>query len=102
MVFFDTTQGQHVLDVDARLIRNGKVEGAPIAISRLARLADSGGKSQSLSTWFPVANPRLFRSSSGEMWLDVLSTAVPPAHHKSANYVIYQRVELPAGKPSSK
>jgi len=91
-----------VLDVDARLIRNGKIDGAPITISRLARLTDSGGKSQGMSTWFPVANPRLFRPSSGEMWLDVLSTAVPPAHHKSANYVIYQRIEVPTGKPSSK
>jgi hypothetical protein len=83
-----------MLDVDARLIRNRKVEGAPIPLSRLARLPETGGKSQRMSSWFPVANPRIFRRAAGDMWLDVLSTAVPPEHHKSPNYVIYQRFDL--------
>jgi hypothetical protein len=94
VVFFDTTRGGHVLDVDARLIRNAKVEGAAIPLSRLAGLPDAGGKSQSMSSWFPVANPRIFQRAEGDMWLDVLSTAVPPEHHKSPNYVIYQRFDL--------
>jgi hypothetical protein len=102
VVFFDTTRGAHVLDVDARLIRGAKVEGESIPLSRLARLSDAAGKSQGMSSWFPVANPRLFRRPAGDLWLDVLSTAVPPEHHKSPSYVIYQRVELPAGKPSKK
>jgi hypothetical protein len=102
VVFFDTTRGHHVLDVDARLIRNGKVEGAPIVLSRLARLPGAGAKSQGLSSWFPVANPRLFRRAAGDIWLDVLSTVVPPEHHKSPTYVIYQRVELPTGKSAGR
>jgi hypothetical protein len=101
-VFFDTTRGGHMLDVDARLIRNRKVEGAPIPLSRLARLPEIGGKSQRMSSWFPVANPRIFRRAAGDMWLDALSTAVPPEHHKSPSYVIYQRLELPTGKPSKR
>jgi hypothetical protein len=59
-----------MLDVDARLIRNRKVEGAPIPLSRLARLPETGGKSQRMSSWFPVANPRIFRRAAGDMWLD--------------------------------
>lgn len=94
VVFFDTTRGGHMLDVDARLIRNRKVEGAPIPLSRLARLPETDGKSQRMSSWFPVANPRIFRRAAGDMWLDVLSTAVPPEHHKSPSYVIYQRFDL--------
>jgi hypothetical protein len=76
------------------LIRNAKVEGPPIPLSRLARLPETGGKSQSMSTWFPVANPRIFRRAEGDASLDVLSTAVPPEHHKSPSYVIYQRFDL--------
>ena len=43
-VFFDTTDGEHLLDYDARILRNGSVEGASIVLSQLARITAAGEK----------------------------------------------------------
>jgi len=95
VVFFDTTDGEHLLDYDARLLRNGNVEAAPITLSRLARISAAGGKRQdALSSWFPVAGPRLFRHANGRVWLDVLTTAATPEQHNSPHFVVYERTEV--------
>ncbi len=95
VVFFDTTDGEHLLDYDARLLRNGNVEAAPIMLSRLARITAAGGKRQdALSSWFPVAGPRLFRHANGRVWLDVLTTVATPEQHNSPHFVVYERTEV--------
>ena len=95
VIFFDTTDGEHLLDYDARLLRNGNVEGAPIVLSRLARTTASGERRRdALSSWFPVAGPRLFRHANGRVWLDVLTTVAAPEQHKSPHVVVYERTEV--------
>ena len=95
VVFFDTTDGEHLLDYDARLLRGGNIEGTPIVLSRLARMTAVGGKQkEALSSWFPVAGPRLFRHANGRVWLDVLTTVATPEQHKSPHFVVYERTEV--------
>jgi hypothetical protein len=95
LVFFDTTDGEHLLDYDARILRSGNVEGAPIVLSRLARITAAGGRQkEALSSWFPVVGPRLFRHPNGRVWLDVLTTVAVPEHHQSPHLVVYHRTEV--------
>jgi hypothetical protein len=77
------------------VLRSGKVEAAPIVLSRLARMTSAGGKRQeALSSWFPIAGPRLFRHPNGRVWLDVLTTVATPEQHKSPHLVVYERTEV--------
>jgi len=103
VVFFDTTDGEQLLDYDARVLRSGNVEAAPIVLSRLARMTSAGGKRQeALRSWFPIAAPRLFRHANGRVWLDVLTTVATPEPHKSPHLVVYERTEVTnyLGKPA--
>ena len=64
-------------------------------LSRLARMTAAAGKEKTaLSSWFPVAAPRLFRHANGRIWLDVLTTAAVPEEHKAPHLVIYTRTEV--------
>jgi hypothetical protein len=94
LVFYDTTRGEHLLDYDARVLRGGNIEGPAIALSQLARLSSAAGKDEALSSWFPVAGPRLFRDGAGRLWLDILATVATPGKNQSAHLVVYQRAEV--------
>lgn len=76
-------------------MRGGRVAGAPLPLSRMARTAlDAGRPGDALSTWFPTAAPRLHRDARGRVWLDVLHTAATPECHRSPHLVIYQRLDV--------
>jgi hypothetical protein len=96
LVFFDTDAGgRYLFDTDAVLLRNGLVEGAPVPLSRMARAgAAARSPREGLSAWFPTTMRRLSREPDGRAWLDVLTALVPPEHHHSPVYVIYQRREV--------
>ena len=95
VVFYDTTDGERLLDYDARIIRNGTLDATPVLLSRLARDTAAGGnQKEALSSWFPVAGPILFRHPNGGLWLDVLTTVAVPEHHKSPHLIVYQGIEL--------
>jgi hypothetical protein len=96
VVFFDyQDQSREVFDSDALLLRNGRLIGAPIPLSRNAKTAlDAKRPDDALATWFASAAPRLYRQADGRVWLDVLYTAQTPERHGSPHYVIYQRREV--------
>lgn len=95
VVFFDVTDADQRFDVDARVVRGGVVEGAPIALSRLAVAAVEAGRTEDApSVWFPSAAPRLYRDARSRAWLDVLGTLVTPQRHASPHYVVYMRHDV--------
>jgi len=96
VVFFDhQDQNREVFDSDALILRNGRLIGGPIPLSRNAKTAlDAKRPDDALATWFASAAPRLYRQADGRVWLDVLYTAQTPERHGSPHYVIYQRREV--------
>jgi hypothetical protein len=96
VVFFDHQDQSHeAYDADARLLRGGRLIGAPIVLSRNAKTAiDAKRGDDAVATWFATAAPRLYRQGDGRVWLDVLYTAQTPERHASPHYVIYLRHEL--------
>jgi hypothetical protein len=84
-------------DAVARVLRDGRLDGPPIRLTRAARDAvGSGHPERAWSTWFPVAAPRVFRSADGRAWLDVLETVVTTPDAQAAHYVVYQRLDVTA------
>ena len=96
VVFFDYQDQSHeAFDSDALLLRDGKIAGPPIPLSRNARIAiDAGHGDDATASWFATAAPRLYRPGDGHVWLDVLYTAQTPERHASPHYVIYLRREM--------
>jgi hypothetical protein len=84
-----------MLDSTARLVRRGRVEGAPLPLSASASAALAQGRSEhAVSAWFPSASPRLHTPGPGRVWLDVLQTAVTPSAHNAPYYIVYQRLDV--------
>jgi hypothetical protein len=96
VVFFDRSHGNHILDFDGRVLRNGVLQGGPIGITRLARTdaVDDHRLQNALSAWFPTAAPRLFHDSNGRVWLDVLYTAATPERDNLVHIIVYARHEV--------
>ncbi len=96
VVFFETTPGHpgtpgdtgsEMFDSILRVIKDGKLAAAPVALTSMA--------AHGMSTWFPCAAPRLFRHPNGKAWLDVLQTTLTPKGSGDPFYfVLYQRVEV--------
>ena len=95
-VFFDYQDQSHeAFDVDALVLRDGKIVGKPIPLSRNAKAAiDANRGDDALAAWFSTPAPRIYRQADGRAWLDVLYTAQTPERHGSPHYVIYLRHDL--------
>ena len=104
VLFFDTVPRAGLrLDSAVRVLRDGRLEGPPIPLTRLARDAVAAGRArEAWSTWFPCAAPRVFRGAAGRAWLDVLQTVVTsPGQADAVHYIVYLRREVTAlvGRP---
>jgi hypothetical protein len=77
------------------ILQNGNIVGAPIVLPGLARTAAAAAREKSaLSSWLPVAGPKLFRHRNGRVWLDVLTTAAVSEEPKWPHLIVYQRTEV--------
>ena len=99
LTFFDVFDGARWAGFDSQLVafRDGKQQGAPLAITEFSRRSiASGDRSTELSARFPSAAPNLRRGADGHVWLDVLHTLNPLNVDGEAALVVYQRVDLTA------
>jgi hypothetical protein len=97
VLFVDRVPGAGLrFDSTARVLRDGRLEGPAIPLTRTAREAvEAGRPREAWSTWFPCAAPRVFRDADGRAWLDVLQTVVTsPGVRGAAHYIVYQRREI--------
>ena len=80
-LFFDyQDQNREVFDSDALLLRNGRLIGAPIPLSRNAKTAlDAKRPDDALATWFASAAPRLHRQVALKMLRGGGAVIVPVA-----------------------
>src|SRR5262249_38615510 len=67
VVFFDNQDQSHeAFDVDALVLRDGKMVGKPIPLSRNARAAiDANHGDDALAVWFATPAPRIYRQADG-------------------------------------
>jgi ABC transporter substrate binding protein len=99
VLFFDTIPRAGLrLDSAARVVRDGRLEGPAILLTRSARDAVAAGRArEAWSTWFPCAAPRVYRGADRRAWLDVLQTVVTsPGQADAVHYVVYLRREVTA------
>ena len=97
LIFVDLAQNLDLrMDSLARVLRGGRLEGAPVPLATTAAAAIAQGRPElTLAAWFPMAAPRLHAAAGGRVWLDVLQTLVPVAETTPC-YIVYQRVEVSA------
>jgi hypothetical protein len=97
LTFVDLAQNLDLrMDSLARVLRAGRLEGAPVALSTTAAAAIAQGRPElTLAAWFPIAARRPYVAAPGRVWLDVLQTLVP-ASETAPCYIVYQRVDVSA------
>ena len=97
LTFADLTQNLDLkMDSMARMLRGGRLQGAPVALSTRAAAALAQGRPEAaLAAWFPMAAPRLYVAAPGRVWLDVLQNLVPHSDNADS-YIVYQRVDVSA------
>ncbi|MGH7145585.1 MAG: DNRLRE domain-containing protein [Planctomycetota bacterium] len=81
-----TTEGMS-FDSSLEVIRNGHYDGNQTQLSDVGQYG--------MSTWFPSANPSIYRHPNGRAWLDIVRCDRTPAADTAGNYiVVYQRHEI--------
>ena len=81
------------LDSALRILRDSSfVDSQVRGSNRYVPLSDAAG--WPMTTWWPTGAPRLYRHSSGRVWLDVVQSMVHNVSNEDFAFIVHQRLDV--------